>query len=200
MVGMIVAEVLMSSSVSIMKLPKLDGLVLETGLSSLMVVVSWSQLLFWSLPSLLEPCSTLLPLHSPLEPCPRQALLRYWPKTRSLALPSSECLSVGEWKTHLLVPLAPADDLVLLLLLRQKLGGPVWHSGLSDFPAQRPFYPAGGRCVRNCHLLRNSLRDQNPEQVLTILGGSASTAVSMARTILPNEDKVGTSLVDTPTA
>jgi hypothetical protein len=42
------------------------------------------------------------------------------------------------------------------------------------------------------------LHGQNPEQVLTISGGSASVVAPMDRTTPPKEDKVGTSSVEAP--
>jgi hypothetical protein len=96
------------------------------------------------------------------------------------------------------VPPALIGDQVLLLL-PGKLNGRVWHSGLTGFPVSRLFCPAGGQRVRNGCLLRSSLRGQNPQYVLTILGGSASVVVSMARTTPSKEDKAGTSSVEAPT-
>jgi hypothetical protein len=78
--------------------------------------------------------------------------------------------------------------------------GPVWHSRLSGFPVPRPFYPADSRHVCNSRLLFSSLHGQNPEYVLTILGGSASVVVSMTRTTPPKEEKVGTSSEEAPMA
>jgi hypothetical protein len=79
------------------------------------------------------------------------------------------------------VSLTLAGDQVLLLL-SGKPDGPVWHSGLSGFPALRLFYPVRGRRVHNgCFLCE-----------------SASMVVSMARTTLPKEDKAGTSLAEAP--
>jgi hypothetical protein len=102
-----------STSASVLKLPKPDGLILETGVSGLVVIVSWSQLLCWPLSSLPEPCSALLP--PPLYFSPRRALLHNWLKIRSPSLPSSECLPTNQQKTHW-VPPASAGDQVLLLL------------------------------------------------------------------------------------
>jgi hypothetical protein len=50
-----------------------------------------------------------------------------------------------------------------LQLLPGKPDGPVWHSGLFDFPDPRSFCPTGGRRARNGHLLCSSLHGQNPE-------------------------------------
>jgi hypothetical protein len=58
----------------------------KIGWSGLEVVTSWSWLLSWSLPLLLEPCSALLP--PPLNPSLCKALLHHWPKIRSSALSS----------------------------------------------------------------------------------------------------------------
>jgi hypothetical protein len=54
--------------------------------------------------------------------------------------------------------------------------------------------------VRSGHLLCSSLHGQNPEQVLTILGGSALVVAPMDRTTPPKEDKVDTSSTDVPMA
>jgi hypothetical protein len=97
------------------------------------------------------------------------------------------------------VPSALASDQVLLLPLG-KLDGPVWHSGLSGFPALKLLCPANGRRVRNGHLLCSSLHSQNPTHVLTILGGSASTVAPIDRTTLPKDDKVDISSMEVPTA
>jgi hypothetical protein len=97
------------------------------------------------------------------------------------------------------VPSAPAGDKVLLLPLG-KPDGPVWQSGLSGFPTPKLLYPADGQHIRSGHLLCSSLHDQNPELVLTILGGSASMVAPMDRIIPPKEDKVDTSSTKVPTA
>jgi hypothetical protein len=97
------------------------------------------------------------------------------------------------------VPSAPAGDQVLSLP-PGKPNGLVWHSGLSDFPAPKLVFPANGRCVRSSHLLHSSLHGQNPEQVLTIPGGSASMVAPVDRTSSPKKDKVGTSSAEAPTA
>jgi hypothetical protein len=104
-----------------------------------------------------------------------------------MALSSLDYLPSDQQKTHILVPLAPAGDQVLLLL-PGKPDGPVWHSELSGFLVLRPSYPVGGRCVRSGHLQHSSLHSQNPEQVLTIPGGSASVVEPMARTTPPKVD------------
>jgi hypothetical protein len=114
----------------------------------------------------------------------------------SLALSAPECFPVVQQKTHWVSPTLAYDQ--VLLLLPRKLDCPVWHSGLSNFPALRLFYPLGGRCVRNGHLLCSSLCGQNPKLVLTIVGESALVVVSMARTTFPKEDKVGTSSMEAP--
>jgi hypothetical protein len=95
--------------------------------------------------------------------------------------------------------LACASDWELQRLPR-KPNGSVWHSGLFGFPDPRPICPTGGQHVYNDRLMRSTLCGQNPKWVLTILGGSASVAVSMVRTTAPKEDKVGTSLTEAPTA
>jgi hypothetical protein len=92
---------------------------------------------------------------------PHRASLRCWPKIRSPALPSSECLPADQQKTHWVPPALVGDQ--VLLFLPRKSDAPVWHSGRSCFPALRPFCPAGGRRVRNGRLLHSSLRGQNPE-------------------------------------
>jgi hypothetical protein len=97
------------------------------------------------------------------------------------------------------VPSAPAGDQVLSLPTG-KLDDPVWHFGLSDFPTLKLLCPADGRCVHSSHLLCSSLHGQNPEQVLTIPGGSASVVAPMDRTTPPKEDKVGTSSMKAPMA
>jgi hypothetical protein len=126
------------------------------------------------------------------------ASLPYWSKIRSPTLSSLDCLPSDQQKTHLLVPLAPVGDQVLLLL-PEKLDGMVWGSGLSDFPVPRPSSPAGGRCIHSGHLLHSSLHSQNPEQVLTIPGGSALVVELMAHTTPPKVDKVDTSSMEAPT-
>jgi hypothetical protein len=155
--------------------------------------VSWSQLLFWSLPLLLEPCSTLLP---PLLVFPsHRASLPNWLKIHSPALSSLVSLPFDQQKIHLLMPLAPTGDQVLLLL-PGKPDGPIWHSRLSGFSVLRPSCLVGGWRVRSGHLLHSSLHSQNPEQVLTIPGVSASAVEPMAHTTPP---KVDTSPVEAPT-
>jgi hypothetical protein len=128
------------TSASVLKLLKLDGPVLETRLSGLVVIMSWSQLLSWPFSSLPKPCSALLP--PPLDSSQHRASLHYWPKIHSLALPSSECLPADQQKTHWVSPTLVGDQ--VLLLLPGKPDGPVWHSGLSNFPTPRPFCLAGG--------------------------------------------------------
>jgi hypothetical protein len=54
--------------------------------------------------------------------------------------------------------------------------------------------------VRSGHLLCSSLHGQNPEHVLTILGGSALVVAPMGRTTPSKEDKVDTSSTDVPMA
>jgi hypothetical protein len=97
------------------------------------------------------------------------------------------------------VPSAPAGDQVLSLP-PGKPNGLVWHSGLSDFLAPKLVFAANGRCVHSSHLLHSSLHGQNPEQVLTIPGGSASMVAPVDRTSSPKKDKVGTSSAEAPTA
>jgi hypothetical protein len=92
------------------------------------------------------------------------------------------------------VPSTPASNQVLSL----PLGKP--DGKLSDFPAPKLLCPADGRCVCSSHLLRSSLHSQNPEQVLTIPGGSASVVAPMDRTTPSKEDKVETSSAEAPTA
>jgi hypothetical protein len=81
-----------------------------------------------------------------------------------------------------------------------KTDGPVRHSGLSSFPFLRSSCPTGDRHSRDDHLLRGSLHGQNPKKVLTILNGSAPVAEPMVHTTPPKEDKVDTSLAETPMA
>jgi hypothetical protein len=86
------------------------------------------------------------------------------------------------------VLLACTDDQEQLLFMA-KPDGPVWHSGLSSFHVSRPSCPAGGRRIHNGRLVHTRLRGQNPQQVLTILGGSALAVAPMARTTSPKVDK-----------
>jgi hypothetical protein len=60
--------------------------------------------------------------------------------------------------------------------------------------------PAGGRRILNGRLLRHILRSQNPQQVMTILGGSALVVEPMVCTTLPKVDKAGISSAEVPTA
>jgi hypothetical protein len=87
-----------------------------------------------------------------------------------------------------------ASDPELLLPLG-KPDGPVWHFGLFGFPILKPSFPTGGQHIHNGRLLHSSLRGQNPQQTLTILGESASAVAPMVCTNPPKEDKVGTSSV-----
>jgi hypothetical protein len=77
---------------------------------------------------------------------------------------------------------------------------PVYHFRLSSFPTLRSSSPGSGRCIRNGRPLRSNPYSQNPQQVLTIPGGSASVVVPMVRTTPPKEDKADTSSVEVPTA
>jgi hypothetical protein len=86
-----------------------------------------------------------------------------------------------------------------LLLSSVELDGLVQHSRLSSFPVLEPSCPAGGRCSHNSHLLCSILRGQNPQQVLTISGGSALAVESTDHTTLPKVDKADTSLAEAPT-
>jgi hypothetical protein len=97
------------------------------------------------------------------------------------------------------VPYAPAGDQAVLLPPRTS-DGPVWHFGLSGFPALKLLCPTDGRRIHSSHLLRSSLHGQNPKQVLTISDGSAPVVAPMDRTTLPKEDKVDTSSAEVPTA
>jgi hypothetical protein len=97
------------------------------------------------------------------------------------------------------VPSASAGNQMLSLPPR-KLDGPVWHAGLSGFPTPKLLCPTDGRCVCSSHLLHSSLHGQNPEQVLTIPGGSASVVAPMDRSIPSKEEEVGTSSMEAPTA
>jgi hypothetical protein len=49
------------------------------------------------------------------------------------------------------------------MLSPRKPDGPVWYSGLSDFPVLKPSYPIGSQCVHNSRLLHSSLHGQNPK-------------------------------------
>jgi hypothetical protein len=82
----------------------------------------------------------------------------------------------------------------------QKSDGPVWETRLSGFPTLKLLCPTDGQCVHRSHLLRSSLHGQNPEQVLTIPGGSASVVAPIDCTTPPKEDKVGTSSTEAPMA
>jgi hypothetical protein len=97
------------------------------------------------------------------------------------------------------VPSAPAGDQVLLLPLG-KLDGPVLHSRLSGFPVLRLLFPSIGRHVCSGHLFHSSLHGLNPEQVLTILTGSALAVAPMDHTTPPKEDKVDTLSAEVPMA
>jgi hypothetical protein len=109
-----------------------------------------------------------------------------------------DCPLIHQQKIWLQAPAAYAADQRLLLPLR-KSDGPVWHSGLSGFPVLESYCPVGGRHSRNGRLLCSSLRGQNPQQVLTILGGSALAVESMDRTTPPKVDKEDTSSTEGPT-
>jgi hypothetical protein len=159
--------------------------------------VNWSQLLSWSLPLPLGPYPTSLPL--PLDSSPHRASLCHWPKFHSSALSSLDCFLVGQQRIYSSTLLAHVGDQELLLFLG-KPDDPIWHSRLSSFPVLRLSCPAAGRCIRNIRLLRSSLRGQNPQQVLTILGGSALVAAPMVCTTPPKEDKVDTKSVEAPMA
>jgi hypothetical protein len=87
-----------------------------------------------------------------------------------------------------------------LMLSSGKPDGPIYHSGLSGFPVLEPSYLATGWCSRNDYLLCSSLHDQNPQQVLTISGGSALAAESTDHTTPPKVDKADTSSVEAPIA
>jgi hypothetical protein len=73
----------------VLSLTKLNGPVWETQLSDLVTIVSWSRLLYWSLPSPLEPCLALLP--PLLDSFLYLALLHHRSKTCSLTLSSPDC-------------------------------------------------------------------------------------------------------------
>jgi hypothetical protein len=183
---------------SVLNLMNPDGPVRETELFHLEVITSWSQLPSWHVPSPSEPCSTLLP--PPLDFSLRQALLCHRSKTCSSALSSLDCSLVDRERVHPLVLLAHVGDQELLLLLLGKNDHLVWGSGPSSFPVSESCCPTSGRCVRNSHLLCSSLHSQNPQHVLTILGGRASAVEPMVCTTLPTVDKAGTSSVEVPTA
>jgi hypothetical protein len=148
--------------------------------------VSWSLPPSWSLSLLLEPCSTLL--QPPLDFSPHRASLHHQPNSRSSTLFAPGCPLTDQQRTHYSTLLACASDQELQLL-PGKSDGPVWHSGLFDFPGPRLFCPAGGQRVRNGRFLRSGVRDQNSEYVLTILGGSASVVVSIIRTTCPRRTR-----------
>jgi hypothetical protein len=132
----------------------------ETRLSGFEVVTSLSRPLSWSLSSLLEPSSALM--QPPLGFSPHQALLHHRPKSHSVALFAPDCNLIDQQMTHSSMLLAHVVNRELQQLPR-RLDGSVWHSGLSNFPDLGPFCPAGGRRVRNDHLLCSSLHSQNPE-------------------------------------
>jgi hypothetical protein len=145
----------------------------------------------------LGPCSSYL--QSPLDLSPCYASLRHRWKSRSFALSDLDCPLIHQQKIWLRAPTACATDQRLLLPL-EKLNCLVWHSGLSSFPNLEPSYPVGGRHFRNSCLLCNRLRGQNPQQVLTIPGGSTLMVESMDRTTPPKVDKVDTSSAEASTA
>jgi hypothetical protein len=118
------------------RLPKPDGPVLETGLFDLVAVVRWSR----PLSSLPKPYPALLPPPLDLSPC--RTSLHHRPKSHSSALSSPECFPADQQKTHWVPPTLVGDQ--VLLLLPGKSDDPIWHYGLSGFPALRLFYPAGG--------------------------------------------------------
>jgi hypothetical protein len=163
----------------------------------LAAAVSWSQPLSWSLPSSPGPCPALLP--PPPDLSPHQATLRHWPKHRSSSLSAPGCLQINQQKIHPSVLLAHASDQEQLLS-SGKPDGSVCHFGLSGFNALRSSCPAGGRRIHNGRLVHTSPRRQNPQQVLTILDGSASTVVPMVRITPPKEVKADTSSMEVPTA
>jgi hypothetical protein len=144
---------------SVLRLPKPYGLVLETGLSGLVAVVSWSRLLSWPLSSLPELYPALL--SPPLDLSPRRASLHHWPKPCSSALSSPECFPVDQQKTHWVSPALAGDQ--VLLLLPEKLDGPIWYSDCPIFLPWGFFCPAGGRRVCKDCLMCSSLHGQNPE-------------------------------------
>jgi hypothetical protein len=137
----------------------------------------------------LGPCSSYL--QSPLDLSPCYASLHHRRKSRSLALSDLDCPLIHQQKIWLRAPTACATDQRLLLPLG-KLNCPVWHFGLSGFPNLEPSCPVGGRHFRNSCLLCNRLRGQNPQQVLTIPGGSTLMVESMDRTTLPKVDTSST--------
>jgi hypothetical protein len=110
-----------------------------------------------------------------------------------------DCSLVDRQRVHPSVILACARNQELLLLSR-KLDHPVWGFGSSNFPILESCCPVGGRCICNGRLLCSSLHSQNPQQVLTISGGSALVAEPMVHTTLPNVDKAGTSSTEVPMA
>jgi hypothetical protein len=144
----------------------------------------------------MKPYPALLPplLDSP----PYWFLLHHWLQTRSSALSSPNCSLVDQQRVHPSMFLARAGDQELLLS-PGKPDGLVWNSVLFGFLALRPSCTAGGRHTRNGYLLHSSLHGQNPQQVLTNPGGSASAMVPMVHTTAPKEDKVDTSSAEVPT-
>jgi hypothetical protein len=117
-------------------------------------------------------------------------------KSRSSALPDLDCPPISK---HPLIPALIACVAALELLLSSgEPDGPVCHSGMSDFPNLEHSCLAGGRCSHNGHLLCSSLRGQNPQQVLTMSGGSALAAESTDCTTLPKVDKADTSPAEGP--
>jgi hypothetical protein len=144
----------------------------------------------------LGPCSTSL--QSPLYLSPCYTLLHHRPKSHSSALSGLDCPLIHQQKIRLQAPTAYVAD-QRQLFPSGKPDGPVWHSGLSEFPVLEPSCPVGGRHSRNDRLLCSSLCGQNPHQVLTITDGSALVAESMDRTTPPQVDKADTSSTEAPT-
>jgi hypothetical protein len=127
--------------------------------SSLVTVVSWSQLPSCFLPLPSEPYPALLPPLLDLSPC--RALLHHWPKSCSSTLSTPGRFLVDQQRIHPSALLTRAGDSELLS--SGKPDGPVWHFRLSSFPVLKPSGPAGGRHIRTDRLLHSSLCGQNPQ-------------------------------------
>jgi hypothetical protein len=142
----------------------------------------------------LGPCPASL--QPSMDPSSCQALLRHRPKSHSSALSDLDCPLIHQQRIQLRAPIAYAAD-QRLLLPSGKSDGLVWHSGLSDFSVLEPFCSVGGRHSCNDRLICSTLHGQNPQLVLTILGGSALVVEPMDRNTPP---KVNTLSAEAPTA
>jgi hypothetical protein len=132
-------------------------------------------------------------LYPSLGPSPHWALLHHRPKFHSSVLLDPNCLPNS--KHPLIYTLIVCVAALEFLLSLGKSDGPIWHSRLSSFPTRSIV----GRHLHNGLLLCGSLRGQNLQLVLTILGKSALATESTYRTP-PKVDKADTSLAVAPTA